>query len=99
MNNICLTDEEFVEFSHIYNNDICCGIEQSDENIRVRLIFADLMATLIKIKVNYICCGNQDCPSNPINELKSLMKTSQKKLEKYLYPKNINILNELINLN
>lgn len=99
MNIQCLTNKELLKFAEIYQNDVSCGIENEEERRTVRLIFADLMAVLIKFKTNYECCKNKECPNHPIDELKLLMENYKEILNKYLYPENINILNKLINEN
>lgn len=99
MNNECLNDKEFLEFARIYESSICCGVTEQEGQTNARLIFADLMAILIKIKTNFECCKNKECPANPIRQLRLLLNNSGDVLYKHLYPKNIEILQTLIDKN
>ncbi len=66
----------------IYDNDVSCGIEDEEERKKALLLLGEVIILVTKIHLGIQCCSRNDCPANPMIELKRIITHKGSELKK-----------------
>ncbi|OOM05673.1 hypothetical protein [Clostridium saccharobutylicum] len=73
----------------MYDNDVCCGIEDDEERKNAKVLLGEVIILLTKLQLGIKCCKNENCPVSSKRELKILFDNNEMELKK-LIPYEVN---------